>query len=64
MERPENNPEYWRLRAEAARTRADNASDFKTRRHMLNYAAAYEQVAKITERLQLVSNPSKAANDG
>jgi hypothetical protein len=41
-----DDPEYWRKRAEEARTLADQMSEARTKAIMLEIAASYEKIAK------------------
>jgi len=43
--------EYWRKRAEEARTMAEEMKDAKTRELMRGIAASYEQIAKSYETI-------------
>ena len=44
--------QYWRMKAEEARTLADEMHDQMTRRMMLDIVAGYEQMAVRTEKLE------------
>ena len=45
-----NDPQHWRGRAWAARTKADSATDFRSKRIMLRIAESYERLADGVER--------------
>src|SRR5690242_17692523 len=45
----QDDPEYWRRRAEETRTMAGLTGDPEARRIMLNLAATYEALAKLAE---------------
>lgn len=62
MGRPENNPEYWRLKAEEARAIARNLRDAQAREHMLSAVRCYERLASLAERGPLLAETPKAAN--
>lgn len=47
----ENNPAFWRFRAEEARTTADQLKDADARKHMLAAAASYDRLAETAEKL-------------
>lgn len=46
---PVENPEYWRRRAQEARTRAEKMQDLITKGLMLEIADTYERIAKAYE---------------
>jgi len=50
MENLENDPAYWRAKAEEARATADYLTNDRARQHMLNCAASYERIAHLAER--------------
>ena len=43
-----DNPEYWRKRAEEARTMAERMTNAHTKSLMLSVAESYEKIAKWT----------------
>ena len=45
--------DYWRARAEEARTQADQMTDLTARRTLLDIAENYDQLAEQAERLRL-----------
>ena len=45
-----NDPQHWRGRAWAARTKAGSARDFRSKRIMLRIAESYERLAEGVER--------------
>jgi hypothetical protein len=45
-----NDPQHWRGRAWAARTKAGTAKDFRSKRIMLRIAESYERLAEGVER--------------
>jgi len=45
-----DDPEYWRKRAEEARTQAEQMVEAHTRSLMLGIAASYEKIAKWAEQ--------------
>jgi hypothetical protein len=45
-----NDPQHWRGRAWTARTKADRATDFRSKRIMLRIAESYERLAEGVER--------------
>jgi len=45
-----NDPEFWRFRAEEARTLADDMKVTEPRRMMLRIAEDYEKIAKFFEQ--------------
>jgi hypothetical protein len=47
-----NNPDFWRGRAEEARTMAEGMKDLHARLIMLNVAESYEWMAKRVERMR------------
>lgn len=61
VESRENNPEYWRLRAEERRAVAENLRDPTAKMHMLAAAEGFERLAKMAERETLTA--PKPAND-
>ena len=44
------NPEFWRFRAEEARTIAEGMRDGEPKKVMLRIAESYERIAKMIER--------------
>jgi hypothetical protein len=63
MDRPENSPDYWRVRANEARAAAFKLSDPVAKAHMHAAADGYERLAKLAERAPLIANARKAANE-
>jgi hypothetical protein len=49
--------EYWRERAEEARTQADQMRDPDARRTLLEIAENYEQLAEQAERMRMANFP-------
>ena len=47
---PINDPQHWRGRAWAARTKAGHATDLRSKRIMLRIAESYERLAEGVER--------------
>lgn len=47
---PANDPQHWRGRARAARTKASRASDSRSKRIMLHLAGSYERFAERVEQ--------------
>lgn len=47
---PANDPQHWRGRAQAARTKASRASDSRSKRIMLRLAGSYERFAERVEQ--------------
>jgi DNA-binding ferritin-like protein len=45
-----DDPEYWRKRAEEARTLAEQMAEAHTKSLMLGIAASYEKIAKWAEQ--------------
>jgi hypothetical protein len=45
-----DDPEYWRKRAEEARTLAEQMAEARTKSLMLGIAASYEKIAKWAEQ--------------
>jgi DNA-binding ferritin-like protein len=45
-----DDPEYWRKRAEEARTLADQMNEVRTKAMMLDIAKSYEKIAKWAEQ--------------
>lgn len=62
MGQPENDPEYWRLQAEDARAAAANLRDPVAKAHMEAAAEAFERLAKLAERAQLIPEQSDGAD--
>ena len=50
---PENDPRYWRDKANHARTVAEYLQDPRAREHILCAAASYEHLADIAEQQPL-----------
>jgi DNA-binding ferritin-like protein len=53
-----DDPQYWRDRAEEARTQADKMKDPETRHIMLRIAEGHERQAQLLEKKAADSNPS------
>ena len=50
---PIDDPAHWRQKAEEARRTADQLTDPKTKRTMVEIATSYEQLVKIAEGRQI-----------
>jgi hypothetical protein len=53
-----SDPEYWRGRAEEARTLAEEMNSAETRRMMLEIADNYEKIAAIAEKTRKAAERS------
>ena len=53
MNYPENDPKYWRGKANHARTVAEHLRDPRAREHILRAAASYEDLAALAEQQPL-----------
>jgi hypothetical protein len=49
-------PRYFRRRAEAYRTRADNADDGETRASLLRMAQRYDELARRAEKVRTLED--------
>ena len=47
---PENDPVFWRAKAEEARSTAENLINPQARDHMLSAARSYEPLAELAEQ--------------
>ncbi len=62
MDRPENTPEYWQMKAQQARALAACLKDSRARVHMLTAAESYDKLAGMAENGPLVLSGTKPAN--
>lgn len=49
-------PEYWRMRAEEFRTKADRCQDSESRESLRKAAKAYDQLARSAEQIRIVQD--------
>lgn len=63
MDRPENDPEYWRLQAEDARAAAADLEDPVAKALMNEAADIFERLAELAERHRLIPEPPNAASE-
>lgn len=54
-----NDPQYWRDRAEEARSQAESVSAGPARSQMMQVAARYDYIAELVERGHQVLKPRK-----
>jgi hypothetical protein len=54
-----NNPLYWRERAAEARTMAENFTDEKARKQIIEVAERYDRLAKMAEIQILGKEPKR-----
>jgi len=59
----ENDPVFWRAKAEEARTTADALQDPRAQENMLAAARCYERLAELAEQTLAIARKKKAAND-
>lgn len=63
METSENDPVFWRGKAEEARATADMLQDPRAHEHMLAAARCYDRLAELAEEMLAQHQAKKPAND-